>query len=118
MPVIPGGSLTFRQLSGRSAADPLAAGGAAGCSVRVVRIPPGARTPHRHPGTSEIVYVAEGSGTAWEDGTRTPVTAGDLITIAPGVPHATASTTPLTLICFFPTLTLVTEELPVPLLNP
>jgi quercetin dioxygenase-like cupin family protein len=103
LPVIPASSLEFRQLKGRASADPLPPGLADGCAARIVRIPPGPRTPHQHPRSAEIVYVAQGSGIAWENGTRTPLAAGDVIAIPPGVPHATAATaTGLVLVCFFP----------------
>ncbi len=58
--------------------------------------------PHRHPRSAEVVYVAAGRGTAWEDGVRTPVSAGDFVVIPPGVPHATAASEELVLVCFFP----------------
>src|SRR5688500_11015698 len=102
MPVIASTSLHFATLPGRESANPLPPD-VKDCSVRVVRIPPGGRTPHRHPHSREIVYVAEGSGTAWEDGSRTPVTAGDLLLIEQGVRHATAASgAGLLLVCFFP----------------
>ena len=103
MPVVPAGSLRFAGLPGRLSADPLPPGLAAGCSTRVVRIAPGPRTPHVHPHSAEVVYVAEGSGTAWEDDVPTRVGAGDLIVVPPGVPHATvADGGDLLLVCFFP----------------
>ena len=104
MPVIRGDFLRFNELPGRASADPLPPGVAAGCSLRVVRIEPGVRTPHRHPHTAEVVYVAQGQGVAWEDGATTPVSAGDVIVIPQGVPHATAAAgEELVLVCFFPT---------------
>jgi quercetin dioxygenase-like cupin family protein len=103
MPVIHSTALAFTPLPGRDSADPLAYGPATGSSVRVVRIAPGPRTPHRHPHSSEVAYVAAGTGVAWEDGRRTAVTAGDLIAIPRGVPHATvAGDSGLQLVCFFP----------------
>lgn len=103
MPVIPSTALAFTDLPGRASADPLRDAPATGCSVRVVRIPAGARTPHRHPDSAEIVYVASGSGIAWEDGVATPVAAGDVVVIAEGVPHATVAVDgELLLVCFFP----------------
>ncbi len=104
MPVVPAGSFDFAQLPGRLSADPLPPGLAAGCSVRVVRIAPGPRTPHLHPHSAEVCYVAEGTGTAWEDDVPTPVGPGDLCVVPPGVPHATvaAGTSNLVLVCFFP----------------
>jgi quercetin dioxygenase-like cupin family protein len=118
VPVVPAAALRFAELPGRRSADPLPPGLAAGCSTRVVRIAPGARTPHRHPHSAEVVYVVEGTGTAWEDDVPTAVHPGDLVVIPPGVPHATVATGPaeLVLICFFPhaDLTANLEELPAP----
>ena len=118
MPVIRRAALQFADLPGRHSADPLnLETGIADSSVRVVRIAPGPRTPHRHPRTSEVVYVAAGWGVAWEDGQRTSVTAGDLVAIPCGVPHATvAGDDGLLLVCFFPDPDLAgnIEELPAP----
>jgi quercetin dioxygenase-like cupin family protein len=123
VPVIRGAALEFATLPGRQAADPFVAGraqtitGSADSSVRVVRIAPGPRTPHRHPRSSEVVYVAAGTGVAWEDGRRTDVAAGDLVAIPRGVPHATvAGDDGLLLVCFFPDPDLASnlEELPEP----
>jgi quercetin dioxygenase-like cupin family protein len=104
VPVVPAGSLDFAQLPGRRSADPLPPGLVAGGSVRIVRIPPGPRTPHRHPHSAEVVFVAAGTGTAWEDDVATPVGAGDLLVVPAGVPHATVAsgTSELVLVCFFP----------------
>lgn len=125
MPVIPREALTFQQLDGRSSADPLAGDLATaltpepGCSVRVVRVAPGARTPHRHPSSAEVVYVADGEGVAWEDGLRTTVRTGDLIVVPRGTAHATAAAAAgLVLICFFPAPAVGTEELATPLVDP
>jgi quercetin dioxygenase-like cupin family protein len=98
-----GRDLDFRELPGRWSADPFA-GDQAPVSVRVVRIDPGVdRSPHRHPQSCEVVYVAEGTGTMWRDGTTTEVVAGDVVLIPAGVPHATIATGgPLGLVCFFP----------------
>ena len=101
MPVLRSSDVTFAQLPGRLSANPFP--GLTDCTARLVRIPPGPRTPHRHPRSSELVYVVEGSGVAWEDGARTQVAAGDLLSIPAGVPHATvAGDAGLLLICFFP----------------
>lgn len=103
MPVLPAGQHEFGDLPGRLSANPLPAGLDTGCSVRIVRIEPGTRTPHRHPRSAEIVYVASGRGVAWEAGTSSPVSAGDVIAIPRGVPHATAAAGgELVLVCFFP----------------
>jgi quercetin dioxygenase-like cupin family protein len=98
-----GGELDFRELPGRWSADPFA-DGQSPVSVRVVRIAPGVdRSPHRHPHSCEVVYVAEGSGTLWRDGTTREVSVGDIVLIPAGVPHATIATGgELRLVCFFP----------------
>lgn len=104
MPVVPAGSLDFVRLPGRLSANPLPAGLEAGCSARLVRIAPGPRTPHVHPLSAEVVYVAGGTGTAWEDDVPTNVGDGDLVVVPAGVPHATVAsgTSDLVLVCFFP----------------
>jgi quercetin dioxygenase-like cupin family protein len=104
MPVVPSGALQFAQLPGRLSADPLPPGLASGCSARIVRIAPGPRMPHRHPHSAEVVYVAGGTGTAWEGDVPTRVGGGDLVVVPAGVPHATVAsgTTDLVLVCFFP----------------
>lgn len=116
MPVVPRGDMRFADLPGRQSADPWPRQLSASCSVRLVRIAPGPRTPHRHPHSVEAVYVAEGNGTAWEDGVSTPVAAGDFVMVPRGVPHATVAApgTDLLLVCFFPHPDLAgnLEELP------
>ncbi|HJU96585.1 MAG TPA: cupin domain-containing protein [Jiangellaceae bacterium] len=103
MPVVPTAALQFARLTGRLSADPLPPGLDTGCSLRVVRVTPGARTPHVHPHSAELTYVAEGSGTAWEADVPTSVAAGDVLVVPAGVPHATvAGPSDLLLICFFP----------------
>jgi quercetin dioxygenase-like cupin family protein len=96
--------LDFAQLPGRLSADPLPPGLDVGASARIVYIAPGPRTPHVHPLSAEVVYVAAGTGTAWEDDVATRVGEGDLVVIPPGVPHATVAsgTSDLVLVCFFP----------------
>jgi quercetin dioxygenase-like cupin family protein len=104
MPVVPGGTLEFAALPGRLSANPLPPGLDLGASARVVRIAPGPRNPHLHPHSAEIVYVAGGTGTAWEDGAPTQVGEGDVVVVPRGVPHATVAsgTSDLVLVCFFP----------------
>lgn len=102
MVVFQGSGLVFRELTGRLSADPLPAG--APCSMRVVRIAPGPRTPHRHPHSVEVVYVVEGTGTTWEDDVPSRVVPGDVVLVPAGVAHATVADGPdeLVLACFFP----------------
>ncbi len=104
MPVVPAGSLQFGPLPGRLSANPLPPGLDVGASARVVRIAPGPRTPHVHPLSAEVVYVAGGTGTAWEDDVPTRVQHGDVVVVPAGVPHATVAsgTSDLVLVCFFP----------------
>lgn len=121
MPVIRGAEADFVELPGRRSADPLpsALGDVAGVSLRVVEVPPGPRTPHRHPHSCEVVYVVAGDGRVWEGDQPTPVTTGDVVLVEAGVPHATVCTgaEPLRLVCFFPRagLTDNLEELDGPL---
>lgn len=102
MPITHAGELRFADLPGRSSADPFP--DATGeVSVRVVRVLPGRRTPHRHPRSAEAVYVAEGHGRVWQDGAVEAVRAGDLVLVPRGVPHATiADGGAMLLVCFFP----------------
>jgi quercetin dioxygenase-like cupin family protein len=104
MPVYRGRDLHYAELAGRSSANPLPGTDAGPCSVRVVRIPPGPRTPHRHPHSCEVVYVVRGRGRVWEDEKVTDVEAGDVVVIFAGVAHATVALGPaeLELVCFFP----------------
>lgn len=104
MPVFPSSEHRYTELVGRLSADPFAEAAAGSCSVRVVRVAPGPRTPHRHPQSVEVVYVAEGRGRVWEGDDVTPVAQGDVVLVRPGTPHATVctGTTDLVLVCFFP----------------
>lgn len=104
MPVFRAADLGFVELLGRRSANPFTEAPDRTCSVRVVEIPPGPRTPHRHPHSCEVVYVAEGQGRVWEGDEATPVAAGDLVVIPEGVAHATVCTDGggMRLVCFFP----------------
>src|SRR3954452_23742106 len=104
MPVVPAGSLQFAALPGRFSANPLPAGLDVGASTRLVRIAPGPRTQHVHPRSAEVVYVAGGTGTAWEGDVPTQVGEGALVVVPAGVPPATVAsgTSDLMLVCFFP----------------
>ena len=121
MPVIPVSALSFAELPGRTSADPVPVSLGAHYSMRIVRILPGPRTPHRHPRSDEITYVAQGHGVAWEDGVHTPVEPGDVLLVPQGVPHATVAhaASGLVLVCFFPAANLEDniQELAGPLHN-
>jgi quercetin dioxygenase-like cupin family protein len=102
--IVAGSNLRFAQLAGRASADPFAGLAVRSLAVRLVRVDARRRSPHRHPHSQEVIYVARGTGMLWEDGSSQPVGPGDCALIATGVPHATipdAGTT-LELVCFFP----------------
>jgi quercetin dioxygenase-like cupin family protein len=105
MSVIRFPDLDFRDLPGRSAADPLAGIDTGRLSMRVVNVPDTPRRHlHRHPLSPEVVYVADGHGFAWQDGTATRVGPGDIVWIPTDAHHATIPDrgSQLKLICFFP----------------
>ena len=105
MTVVHPTDLMFMDLAGRSSADPFRESDPGSLAVRVVVIDEHReRTPHLHPFSPEIIYVAEGHGTAWQEGISTPVSAGDIIRIPQNVAHATIPRpgSQLKLICFFP----------------
>ncbi|MBI2243608.1 MAG: cupin domain-containing protein [Nocardioides sp.] len=104
MPVVRAAELTFTELPRRRSADPAPIGMGAAYSTRIVRVPPGPRTPHLHPHSDEVTYVASGSGTAWEGDVATRVGPGDLIFVPRGIAHATVADDAgdLELVCFFP----------------
>jgi quercetin dioxygenase-like cupin family protein len=62
------------------------------------------RSPHRHPESEEIVFVASGHGRVWIDGTFRPVGPGSWYRIPTGAPHATMADPgeAMSLVCFFP----------------
>jgi quercetin dioxygenase-like cupin family protein len=103
--VVTSSELDFRPLPGRSAADPFAGIDAGGLSMRVVYLDAGAkRSPHRHPHSYEAIYVVEGRGHIWENGSARRVSEGDCVLVAPGVPHATVpdQDAGMKLVCFWP----------------
>ncbi len=104
MPVVRRADVTFAHLVGRRAGDPLAGLDAAGCSVRVVVVAPGPRTPHRHPHSVEVMHVVAGTGEHWQGDTSTPVGPGDVVLVPVGLPHVTVASGPgdVELVCFFP----------------
>ena len=119
MPVVRPADLSWSELPGRLAADPLAARPMAGIDTgTMVRVNPRPRLPHLHPHSAEILYILTGNGTTWEGDEAHPVGPGDVVVVPTGVPHATVATSPegLTVVCFFahPDLGANTEDLPGP----
>ena len=118
MPVVRRGDIPFAELVGRRSGDPLAGLEPSGCSVRVVLVAPGPRTPHRHPHSAEAIHVVRGNGEHWQGDQRTAVGPGDVVLVPAGVPHVTVTAGPadMELVCFFPhpDLAANTEELPGP----
>ena len=104
MSVTPRAALEFVDLPGRRSADPLR-GEDTASSLRIVDLARSEdRTAHRHPHSEEVVVVAAGSGHVWIEGTRTPVSVGDVVRIPVGAAHATVPDegVEMELICFFP----------------
>lgn len=79
--------LEFHELPGRRAADPFPGHG--DVSVRVVRVDPGPRSPHRHPRSVEVIHVLAGRGRHRQGDEERPVAPGDLVLVPAGVPHCT-----------------------------
>lgn len=105
MGVIRNSDLIFRDLPGRASADPFHSLDPGELAVRVVVVEEGTtRRPHRHPHSPEVVFVAEGHGIAWQEGTATRVSPGDIVWIPENAAHATIPDpgSRLKLICFFP----------------
>jgi quercetin dioxygenase-like cupin family protein len=101
--IIRSGELNFRGLPGRRSADPFVGMEGLDLSMRIVTVEEGRRSAHFHPRTYEAMYVIDGTGHFWEDGSVTPVSAGDCIIVAPNTPHATLADegVPVRLACFF-----------------
>lgn len=103
MPVVRASEVSYAALPGRQSADPVPAGMGDEYAVRLVRVPPGPRTPHLHPHSEEVTYVVSGAGTAWEDDVPTTVGPGDVILVPRGAAHVTVSEhDEMVLLCFFP----------------
>jgi quercetin dioxygenase-like cupin family protein len=97
--------LDFQELPGRGSADPFRDFDPGELSMRIVIIEDTPlRNLHRHPLSPEVVYVAEGHGATWQDGTATRIGPGDVIWIPANTSHATLPDrgSSLRLICFFP----------------
>jgi quercetin dioxygenase-like cupin family protein len=106
--VVRSAELRFGELPGRRSADPFAGAAADGLSVRLARLSPGPRAPHRHPNSIEVIYVVEGHGTHWQEGETAHVAPGDVVLVPQGVVHATIPDGPegMLLYCVFPVATL------------
>lgn len=103
--IVRASGLAFRPLDGRSSADPFAGFDVGGVTMRVVHVAAGgARKPHRHPHSSETIYVVEGTGHFWAEGRAYEVRPGDCVLVAAGVPHATIADRgdAVKLVCFLP----------------
>ena len=104
MTIIPGEQVEFADLPGRSSGDPLQAVDSSS-SVRIVQV---ARSvhwlAHRHPFSEEVIYVREGTGSVYVDGTFAGVGPGDLVHVPAGAAHGTVPDPgeTMVLICFFP----------------
>jgi quercetin dioxygenase-like cupin family protein len=104
MTVVPGSEVEYADLPGRRSADPFHAVAAAS-SLRVVRLVRGEhRLAHRHPASEEVMYVHEGTGAVYIDGTFTALGPGDVVHVPAGAAHATVPDPGvlMVLICFFP----------------
>ena len=108
MTIVPGDQVEFAELPGRRSGDPLREVDA-DSSVRIVRIARSKhRLAHRHPVSEEIIYVEEGTGAVYVDGTFVAVGPGDLVHVTAGAAHATVPDRgeTMVLVCFFPHPTL------------
>lgn len=63
------------------------------------------REPHSHADFEECMYVLSGHGTTHTEDGDYPIAAGDTILVPAGAKHVTRNTgsTPLRMLCFFPT---------------
>jgi quercetin dioxygenase-like cupin family protein len=84
--------------------------GASNATVRLVEIPvpregEEPRRPHVHRGFEECIYVLSGEGRTLTASGAHLVRQGDTVLVPAGEPHVTRNTgsTPLMLLCFFPT---------------
>ncbi|HEX9763290.1 MAG TPA: cupin domain-containing protein [Acidimicrobiia bacterium] len=105
MTVVGPNELQFRDFPGRATSDPFRDAGKGASTVRQVVIEHVAsRSPHLHPQSEEIVYVAAGTGRVWLDGVFHPVGPGSWYRIPAETPHATMADPGqrMSLVCFFP----------------
>ena len=109
--VIRPGEAKDLNLPGRKSLDIVSARiGSEGVTLRLVEIavPQPGESPrefHCHTGFEECMYVLSGHGETHTELGEFPVAAGDTILVPPGELHVTRNTgsTPLQLLCFFPT---------------
>lgn len=97
--------LRYRELPGRAAANPFEDVHLDGYSVRAVVLHGGERrSPHRHPHSQEVIYVASGRGKLWHEGVLRRFRRGDCALIPRGERHATIPDpgTTMELVCFWP----------------
>ena len=97
--------LRYQELSGRASANPFENADMDSCSVRLVMLHgTGRRSPHRHPHSQEVIYVASGRGRLWQEGVVARLQEGDCALIARGARHATIPDpgTSMELVCFWP----------------
>lgn len=106
--VVRGAQVEFGELPGRLSADPLRGTDAGALSVRLARLRPGPRAPHRHPLSVEVIYVVDGEGTHWQEGETERVAPGDVVLVPRGALHATIPDEGggMLLYCVFPVATL------------
>lgn len=84
--------------------------GSVAITLRLVEIPVATsgdvlREPHRHTDFEECMYILSGEGATRTPNGESKVAAGDTILVSPGELHVTRNTgtTPLRILCFFPT---------------
>jgi quercetin dioxygenase-like cupin family protein len=105
MTVVGPEELEFRDFPSRRTSDPFRNAGQGASTVRQVVVEHVAtRSPHLHPESEEIVFVAAGRGRVWLDGVFHSVGPGSWYRIPAGTPHATMADSGerMSLVCFFP----------------
>ena len=99
--------------------NPVEMAGADGCSVRKLigsedhapnfsmrqfKVAPGGFTPRHHHPYEHEVFVLEGQGMVWEGDEQHPISAGDVIFVAPNEVHQfrNSGESPLKFLCLIP----------------
>lgn len=102
--IVHGDRVVYHDRPGRRTADPFDGVPGPSSARQVILEPVVSRSPHRHPHSEEIVFVASGRGRVWIDGEFHPVGPGSWYRIPAGTPHATLADAGerMSLICFFP----------------